>query len=182
MDSVSEGFQMMCSMLATLDFRDALLIAAGLILGFAVINATRWLLSRRQRVRLPESFLVEMSRFARRFKRSADQMCRLSKLMEHPTRLAWKARNAEILRTLRQMNKLLQQLNDFFELKIQDYESPRAQASPDASTAVDDFSHPEEKSKFSHMDRITEKEIASTDWDHLLDRLQGRNENSDTTD
>ena len=169
-------------MLAKLDFQDALLIAAGLILGFAVINATRWLLSRRQRIRLPEPFLVEMSRFARRFKRSADQMARLSKLMENPTRVAWKARNAEILRTLRQMNKLLQQLNDFFELKIQDYESPHAEASSDAAASVEDFIHPEEKSKFSQMERITEKDIASTDWDHLLERLQDQNKDPDTTE
>ena len=173
---------MTCPMLAALDFRDVLLIAAGLILGFAVINTARWLLTRRQRVRLPEAFIVEMSQFAQRFKRSAEQMGRLSKLMEHPTRLAWKTRNAEILRTLRQMNKLLQQLNDFFELKIQDYETPPAEASLDASAAVDDFSYPEEKSKFSRMERITEKEIASTNWDHLLDRLQGQTGNSDTTD
>ena len=160
--------------LASLDFRDVLLISIGLIIGFAVVNTARWLLSRRRRVRLPEEFLVEMTRFAMRFKRSAEQMSRLSKLMENPTRLAWKARNAEILKALRQMNKLLQQLNDFFELKIQDYESP--------PSAVDDFSHPGEKNKFSRMQRITDKEIASTNWEHLFDRLSEHSDNPDSTD
>ncbi|GEM_PF-3233310 len=170
--------------LAQLDFHDALLIATGLILGFAVINTARWLLSRRRRVRLPEEFLLEMGLFARRFERSADQMRRLSKLMENPARLAWKARNAEILRTLRQMNRLLQRLNDFFEEKIQDYEDPSTvgQRGPEPGQTVEDFSHPEEKEKFSQMRRISRSEIATTDWDALLDRLADSDEDDDQTD
>jgi hypothetical protein len=160
--------------LASLGLRDAFLIAIGLILGLAVINTFRWILSRRRRVRLPEEFLLEMSRFAHRFERSAEQMQRLSKLMENPTRLSWKARNTEILKTLRQMNRLLQQLNDFFEEKIQDYETP-LHVPPAAPTeppkTVDDFSRPEEKEKFSRMKRLTESEIASTNWDALLNKL-----------
>ena len=176
---------MASTVLAALVMHDALLIAAGLILGFAVINTIRWVVSHRRRVRLPEEFLLEMSRFARRFERSADQMRRLSKLMENPTRLSWKARNAEILRTLRQMNRLLQRLNDFFEEKLQDYEvSPRVQAqeSGEPAQGVNDFSRPEEKEKFSRMRRLTEGEIAATDWDALLNKLSDPKENDDRSD
>jgi len=176
------------SLLAQLDFNDVLLIAAGVILGLAVINTIRWGLSRRRRVHLPEEFLVEMSRFAQRFQRSADQMSRLSKLMENPTRLAWKVRNAEILKTLRQMNRLLQRLNDFFEDRIQDYEThPTSDASAERSAGASapggDFEdHPDEETTFRQMKRITRSEIAHTDWDALLERLRESGENTDHTD
>jgi hypothetical protein len=172
-------------LLADLELHDALLIAAGLILGFAVINTIHWVMSRRRHVRLPEEFLLEMSRFARRFERSAEQMHRLSELMENPARLSWKARNAEILRTLRQMNRLLQHLNDFFEEKIQDYEVPPARRSEtpvQSPQPVGDFSHPEEEEKFKRMSRLTDREIAAADWDSLLDKLADPESNEHPSD
>lgn len=171
--------------LAALDLQDVFLIAAGLILGLGVVNTFRWVVTRRRRVRLPEEFLLEMNRFVRRFERSAEQMRRLSKLMEHPTRLSWKTRNAEIVRTLREMNRLLQHLNDFFEEKIQDYETPtEAQGEVPArvTSPVDDFSRPEEKDKFRQMRRITKSDITATDWDALLKKLNEPGEDDDRSD
>ena len=164
-----------------ISLHDVMLIALGLILGFAVINAARWLLGRRRRVRLPEEFLVEISLFARRFERSAEQMRRLSTLMENPERIAWKVRNAEILRSLRQMNRLLQRLNDFFEVKVQEYEHPLS-VERELPSNIDDFSRPEEKEKFRRMSSISRNEIASADWDELLNKLIDSEDNNDQID
>lgn len=158
----------MPAVLAELNVHDILVIAVGIIVGLAAINTVHWLHRRRRRFRLPEEMLVEMSRFAERFQRAAEQMTALSHLMEDRTRQRWKSKNVEILKVLRQMNQLLEHFNDFFEEKIQNYERRPGEG----PLPPNDFVGPEEERRFRSMKEITSEEIARADWDALLKRLQ----------
>lgn len=88
------------------------------ILAVAVlVSFIRWFFIRPRRMKLPEGSIEELTRFAKEFRRAADYMSELSKTLELRSLLEWQHKNEQILRTLRQMNKMLQELNEFFEFE-----------------------------------------------------------------
>jgi len=82
-----------------------------------VVSFVRWFFIRPRRMKLPEGSIEELTRFAEEFRRAADYMNELSRTLELSSLLQWQRKNEEILKTLHQMNRLLQELNEFFEFE-----------------------------------------------------------------
>ena len=82
-----------------------------------VVSFVRWFFIRPRRMKLPEGSIEELNRFVREFRRAADYMSELSKTLELRSLLEWQRKNEQILKTLHQMNRLLQELNEFFEIE-----------------------------------------------------------------
>jgi len=92
-------------------------IILGILAAAVVVSFVRWFFIRPRRMKLPEGSIEELTRFAQEFRRAADYMNELSRTLELGSLLQWQRKNEEILKTLRQMNKLLQELNEFFEFE-----------------------------------------------------------------
>ena len=92
-------------------------VVIGVLAAAVLVSFIRWFFIRPRRMRLPEGSIEELNRFAEEFRRAADYMTELSKTLELGSLLQWQRKNEEILKTLRQMNKLLQELNEFFEFE-----------------------------------------------------------------
>lgn len=99
-------------------------IIIGILAAAVLVSFVRWFFIRPRRMKLPEGSIEELTRFAAEFRRAADYMSELSKTLELRSLLEWQRKNEEILKTLRQMNKLLVELNEFFEIEA-------AQLTPD---------------------------------------------------
>ena len=89
----------------------------GVLAAAVLVSFIRWFFIRPRRMKLPEGSIEELNRFAEEFRRAADYMTELSKTLELGSLLQWQRKNEEILKTLHQMNKLLQELNEFFEFE-----------------------------------------------------------------
>jgi hypothetical protein len=88
----------------------------GAVLAVAVAASfVRWFFIRPRRVKLPQGTIEELNRFAREFGVASKHMDELSKKLELRSLWEWQRKNEEILKTLRQMNRLLLELNEFFE-------------------------------------------------------------------
>ncbi len=92
-------------------------IIIGILAAAVLVSFVRWFFIRPRRMKLPEGSIEELTRFAAEFRRAADYMSELSKTLELRSLLEWQRKNEEILKTLRQMNKLLVELNEFFEIE-----------------------------------------------------------------
>ena len=92
-------------------------IILGILTAAVVVSFVRWFFIRPRRMKLPEGSIEELTRFAGEFRRAADYMNELSRTLELGSLLQWQRKNEEILRTLHQMNRLLQELNEFFEFE-----------------------------------------------------------------
>lgn len=93
------------------------IICISIVAAAVVVSFVRWFFIRPRRMKLPEGSIEELNRFAREFRRAADYMSELSKTLELRSLLEWQRKNEEILKTLHQMNRLLQELNEFFEVE-----------------------------------------------------------------
>jgi len=92
-------------------------IIIGILVAAGLVSFIRWFFIRPRRMKLPEGSIEELTRFAEEFRRAADYMSELSKTLELRSLLEWQRKNEEILKTLHQMNKLLVELNEFFEVE-----------------------------------------------------------------
>lgn len=112
-------------------------VVIGVLAAAVLVSFIRWFFIRPRRMRLPEGSIEELNRFAEEFRRAADYMTELSKTLELGSLLQWQRKNEEILKTLRQMNKLLQELNEFFEFEASRLTpSETDQETPVASSAA----------------------------------------------
>jgi len=93
------------------------IIGIFIVAAAVVVSFVRWFFIRPRRMRLTEGSIEELDRFAREFRRAAEYMNELSKTLELRSLFEWQRKNEEILKTLHQMNRLLQELNEFFEIE-----------------------------------------------------------------
>jgi len=112
-------------------------IIIGILAAAVVVSFIRWFFIRPRRMKLPEGSLEELTRFAQEFRRAADYMSELSKTLELSSLLQWQRKNEQILKTLRQMNKLLQELNEFFELEAAELTSSDSGEEPHVLPTTD---------------------------------------------
>jgi hypothetical protein len=98
-------------------FEVSVIVAVAIVAAAVVVSFVRWFFIRPRRMKLPEGSIEELNRFAREFRRAADYMNELSKTLELRSLLEWQRNNEEILKTLHQMNRLLTELNEFFEIE-----------------------------------------------------------------
>ena len=134
------------------------------ILAVAVlVSFIRWFFIRPRRMKLPEGSIEELNRFAEEFRRAADYMNELSKTLELRSLVEWQRKNEEILKTLHQMNKLLQELNEFFEFEATELTTAEGEA--EAATTPTSGSRSDAKP-------ISQREIEHTNWSELISRLR----------
>jgi hypothetical protein len=95
----------------------SVVVGIAIVVVAVVVSFVRWFFIRPRRMKLPEGSIEELNRFAREFRRAADYMSELSKTLELRSLLEWERKNEEILKTLHQMNRLLKELNEFFEIE-----------------------------------------------------------------
>jgi len=103
----------------------------GIVLTVAVVASfVRWFFIRPRRVRFPPGTIEELNRFAREFRTASKHMDELSKKLELRSLWEWQRKNEEILKTLRQMNRLLLELNEFFEYEASQLNGQRGREEP----------------------------------------------------
>jgi len=129
-----------------------------------LVSFIRWFFIRPRRMKLSEGSIEELTRFADEFRRAADYMSEFSKTLELRSLLEWQRKNEEILKTLRQMNKLLQELNEFFEFEAT--QLAPAEGSGEPTSAV------RRSGSRSDGKPISQEEIQHTDWSQLITRLR----------
>ena len=95
----------------------SVIVGIAIVVAAVVVSFVRWFFIRPRRMKLPEGSIEELNRFAREFRRAAHYMNELSKTLELRSLLEWQRKNEEILKTLHQMNRLLKELNEFFEIE-----------------------------------------------------------------
>jgi hypothetical protein len=95
----------------------SVIVGIAIVAAAVVVSFVRWFFIRPRRMRLPEGSIEELNRFAREFRRAAEYMNELSKTLELRSLFEWQRKNEEILKTLHQMNRLLKELNEFFEVE-----------------------------------------------------------------
>ena len=142
----------------------AVVITAMIATGFI-----RRLIWRPHRVNLPPSMVEELNRFAVEFGKAADSMASLAKKFDEGSRRKWKKKNEMILRNLQRMNRLLRQLNRFFEEragKLEEFSPPQVKV------GGGDFETPEEADKFRKMGTIGEEEVKKIDWQELFKKFR----------
>ena len=95
----------------------SVIVGIAIVVAAVVVSFVRWFFIRPRRMKLPEGSIEELNRFAQEFRRAAEYMNELSKTLELRSLLEWQRKNEEILKTLHQMNRLLKELNEFFEVE-----------------------------------------------------------------
>ena len=136
------------------------MIAAGLIWRFI------W---KPRRVNLPASIVEELNGFAVEFQKAGDSMATLAKKFDQGGRKLWKKKSDMILKNLQRMNRLLRQLNQFFEEHSEKINGElRSQKD---SPAKGDFESKGELEKFKKMGSISEKELEDLDWEEIFRKL-----------
>jgi len=156
-------------------------IICAIALSIIIASFIRWFLLKPARVKLPTPVFFELNRFAAEFQKAADNMAELAKNFDEADKRNWKKNNAMILKNLQRMNRLLQQLNRFFEERadIIDREKKRMlleelfrKHKEKEAVAKGDFASEEELEKFEKMGKISEDELKNIDWDELLKKLR----------
>lgn len=142
-------------------FVEATYLVLGMVLGVVGIAVVRWLLLRPLQPALISSMIEEFNRLNGQLRRLTDRMTDLARSLEgRPNTLT--GDHVEMSETLSEMNRLLREINEFF-----------ARADVEGSEAwTSDFVSDAEEERFRRMERLSDEEIAKTDWDELLDRLR----------
>ena len=147
-------------------FLEASYLILGIILGVVGIALVRWLLLRPTQRTLSVSLVEGLNRFNAQIRGLTDRMAALTRSLERPSRGPLSGHHLEIAETLSEMRRLLKEINEFFAR-----EEPE-----EAGLHVSHFLSPDELEKFRKMERISDEEIARTDWEDLLDRLREEKE------
>lgn len=144
-------------------------IGFSIIGGIVAVGLIRRFIWKPHRVNLPASMVEELNRFALEFQKAADSMAAIAKKFDEGSRRQWKKKNDMILKNLQRMNRLLRQLNQFFEERVDKIEEVR-QAQ---KAALDgDFESEEEAKKFKKMGSIREEEIKKIDWEEMFRKFR----------
>ena len=143
-------------------FLEASYLILGIILGVVGIALVRWLLLRPTQRTLTASLVEELNRFNAQIRGLTDRMVTLTQSLEKPSRGPLTGHDLEIAETLGEMKRLFKEINEFFA----------REESEEAGLHVSDFLSPDELEKFRKMERISDEEIARTNWDELLERLR----------
>jgi len=140
-------------------------ILTGGVLGALSLAFVKWFLHRPQKVEMPLEMIHQLNRFSDEFQRVAKNLQGLSNHFEMHSLKELKIKNLALLRSLRQVNRVLHKLNKYLERLGQPL--PTDKVCPDTG----EFTDSREATKFGSMGRISQSEIQSVDWDELLRRL-----------
>ena len=147
-------------------FTEVLLIALGIALGILGMVAVRRLLLAPLGRREANNLVEELNLFSQQMRQFSGRLSDLTRSMEGRAGNP-RARNVELMENLTEMNRLLRQLNLFFEHRIE---------GPSDETWATDFVSEDEEEKFDQLGEIREEDIKRTNWDELLDRLRREGE------
>ncbi len=150
-------------------FWTGLWIGFSIVAGIVAAGLIRRFIWKPRRVNLPASMVEELNRFASEFQKAADSMAAIAKKFDEGGRRQWKKKNDMILRNLQRMNRLLRQLNRFFEERADKIEEPQ-QAQKAALKS--DFESEEEAQKFRKMGSIREEEVKKIDWEEMFRKFR----------
>ena len=145
-------------------------IGFSVVLGSILGGLVRRFIWKPHRVRIPANFVEELNGFAMEFQRAADSMASLAKKFDQGERGLWKKKSDMILKNLQRMNRLLRQLNRFFEERSDKIEEELR--SSKSGTGSAEFTGIEELAKFKKMGSITEKEVKEINWEEIFRKFR----------
>ena len=141
-------------------FTEGFFLILGIFVGVAGIALVRWLVLRRIRRELAAGLIEEMNSFNGQIRRLNERLGELTRSMESRAQAGATPNQAELGATLEEMNRLLREINEFFQ---------REDA---AALEGSDFLTPEEAERFHRMRQISADELKRANWDDILDKLR----------
>ena len=141
-------------------------IAGAVGLAALTIWFLRWFFRKPRRVDMPSELIEAISEFAEQFQKAADSMAAVSHHLALEARMTWQRKNSQILRNLRQVNRLLQRLNTYFDEERRRLECQNK--GDDAGEPLGDFLNASEAERFKRMKEIQPEDRKGLDWDEII--------------
>ena len=147
-------------------FVESTYLILGMLLGVVGIAVVRWIILQPTRKALTNDLIEQVNGFNSQIRKLSERMSELTHSLEARRKNVLTGDDVEIADTMSEMNRLLHDINDFFDRE--EAEELKAHTS--------DFTGPDELEKFESMERITDDDLARADWDKLIDQLRDESE------
>ena len=137
--------------------------------GFVALTVwfVRWFFRRPRHVNMPSELVEAITEFAGEFQKAADGMVAVAQQLTLESRLTWEKKNSQILHSLRKVNRILQELNAYFDEERKLLEEQRRDPESRRGDAGHACDTPKAKPP-RDINAITPEERGDADWDDII--------------